>query len=164
MKNFLRHCYYPIYLIAINAFLYFYSNKNFNLFCELKYVVNTNLTMYLLVSFLLTFGNYYFFHRHVFNYFELKTEICTRVGNKRFTWIILRLLLMFSLFYLVGNGLIDLVLFTKLNFSFITIDYIIMLATNSLLFLCFKKYDWIYVVSCLLAIFVKGILITFVGI
>lgn len=163
MKKFLRYFYYPIYLILVNLALFFYSNADFDLFCELKYIVNTNLPMYLLVSSLITFGNYYFFHRYIFDYFECKSEICIRIGKKRFTSLIFKSFLLFSFLYLTGNCLIDVVLFSKSNLSLMVIDYIVMLMTQSLLFLYFKKYDWAYVITCILSIVVKYILVTFLG-
>ena len=163
MKKFLRYFYYPIYLVLVSLALFFYSNADFDLFCDLKYVVNTNLPMYLLISSLITFGNYYFFHRYIFDYFECKSEICIRIGKKRFTALIFKSFLLFSFLYLTGNYLIDVVLFSKHNLSLMVIDYIVMFMTQSLLFLYFKKFDWAYVITCILSIVVKYILVTFLG-
>ena len=144
MKNLLK---YALFLITFNVFLFIYTNKNLVLYSQIKYSSNDLISLYLLLTYLYIFGNYYFYYKVVSKYFELKNEICVRIGYIKYRRILYKLLLLFSLFFFFINLTLDYLLFNDTNIRLLIIDYILLILVNSLVIRYVKRFDIMLVIS-----------------
>ena len=137
-------------MILVTSYFIFLIAPEEDVYCEIKYLINMDLGLYLAADILNLFLALGSFQTIVLRYYSLKEFILIRRKRNAFYTLLLQQYFLFVGEFLILNVLSDYLIIRQISFNLIFINLILILIVAHLMIFLIKNPEWSYLLSVVL--------------